>query len=81
MMGHHGLRLRNIVFVRHITCHGIGWASETLPSRVCVSVCVCVCVRARACACVNVCVHTVSVRALCYSSIWSTVAALHQLMP
>ena len=72
------LSLGNIVFVRHVTCHGIGWASEPFPL---VYVYVCVCVRARVCARVNVCVYTVSVRALCYSSIWSTVAALHHLMP
>ena len=66
------------MFVRIVTCHGIGWASEPFPL-----VYVCVCARARACVhvCVCVCVYTVSVRALCYSSIWSTVAALHHLMP
>ena len=78
--------LVNIVFVRS---HGIGWESEPFPlvyvcvcvrARACVHACVCVRARVRACMCV--CVYTVSVRALCYySSIWSTVAALHHLMP
>ena len=68
------------MFVRIVTCHGIGWASEPFPLvYVCVCVFVCVCVHV--CACMRACVYTVSVRALCYSSIWSTVAALHHLMP
>ena len=55
------LSLGNIVFVRHVTCHGIGWASEPFPLvYVCVCVCVCVCARVcvRECVCVHyLCVH------------------------
>ena len=39
------------MFVRIVTCHGIGWASEPFPL-----VYVCVCARARACVHVCVCV-------------------------